>query len=160
MTMWEPLEFAFDSAALRLAADIGFQIERGPAGQRPGWNVEFDVVSAQFGLVRRVRDGCQHLGVAHRGLIAAVDEVAFDFHARQRTLELEAGAGQHRLEHVKAQLDLAPVFATVLATEVGLLHLFAHNADATGSVTRAQGNRAYHRCEYLRMLSPTIDWGV
>ena len=47
-----------------------------------------------------------------------------------------------RFEDVQAQLDLAPVFAAVRTTEFGLLHLFAHNADATGSMTRAQGNRA------------------
>ena len=122
--------------------DVGFQLQRRPAGQRPGRNVEFDVVGAQFGLVGRIGDGGEHFLVAHRGLIVGVDEVALDLHAGQRTLELEAGPGQHRLEDVQAQLDLAPVFAAVRATEVGLLHLFAHKADATGSVTRAQGNRA------------------
>ena len=34
---------------------LGLQFERGAAGQRPGRNVEFDVVGAQFGLVGRDR---------------------------------------------------------------------------------------------------------
>ena len=38
---------------------------------------------------------------------------------------------EHRLEDVEAQLHLAPVLAAVRASEVGLLHLFAHKADAT-----------------------------
>ena len=109
-------------------AHLGFQLQCRPSRQRPGWNVEFDVVGAQFRLVRRIRDGGQHFGIAHRGLVAGVDEVAFDLHAGQRTLELEAGPGQHRLEHVEAQLDLASILAAVRATEVGLLHFFAHKA--------------------------------
>ena len=141
--MCEPLEFALDSAALRLARTSDSSSSAARPGQRPGRNVEFDVVGAQFGLVGRIGDRGEHFLVAHRGLIVGVDEVALDLHAGQRTLELEAGPGQHRLEDVKAQLHLAPVFAAVRATEVGLLHLFAHKADATGSMTRAQGNRAY-----------------
>ena len=109
-------------------AHLGFQLQCRASRQRPGWNVEFDVVGAQFRLVRRIRDGGQHFGIAHRGLVAGVDEVAFDLHAGQRTLELEAGPGQHRLEHVEAQLDLASILAAVRATEVGLLHFFAHKA--------------------------------
>ena len=121
---------------------LGLQLECRTAGQRPRRNVEFDVVGAQFGLIRRVGDRRQHFLVAHRGLIVGVDEIALDLHAGQRPLELETGLGEHGFEDVQAQLHLAPVLAAVRARIVGLLHLFAHNADATASVTAAQGNRA------------------
>jgi hypothetical protein len=73
--------------------------------------------------------------------------------------------GEHGFEDVQAQLDLAPVLASVRATEVSLLQFFAHNADATTSVTVAQGNRAqiaactfelvlFHRRE-AEMTEPT-----
>ncbi len=154
--MWAPSVLAFDLGGVEAGPDLGLQLQRGPAGQWPRRNVEFDVVGAQFGLVRRIGDRRQHLLVAHRGLIVGVDQVAFDLHAGQRTLELETGPGQHRFEDVEAQLHLAPVFAAVRATEVGLLDLFAHNADATGSVTRAQGNRAQRRGVFARRpASPT-----
>ena len=56
----------------------------------------------------------------------------------------EIGTTEHVVKnYLRAIYDkLGPVFTAVRATEVGLLHLFAHNADATGLVTRAQGNRA------------------
>ena len=117
---------------------LGFELQSRAARQRPRWNVEFDVVGAQFGLIGRVGDRRQHVRVAHRRLVVAVDQVALDLHAGQRPFELEAGLGEHRFEDVQAQLYLAPVFTAVRATEVDLLHLFAHNADATHSVTRAQ----------------------
>ena len=121
---------------------IGLQLQRCAAGQWPGWNVEFDVVGAQFGLIGRVGDRRQHFLIAHSGLILAVDEVALDLHAGQRPIELETGLGEHRFEDVQAQLHLAPVLAAVRATEVGLLHFLAHKADATAWMTAAQGNRA------------------
>ena len=124
--MCEPSALALVSAALRLARTSASSSSAGAAGQRPRRHVEFDVVGAQFGLVRRVGDRGQHLGVAHRRLIVGVDEVALDLHAGQRPLELEARLGEHRLEHVEAQLHLAPVLAAVRPAELGLLDLFAH----------------------------------
>jgi len=115
---------------------IGLELKCGATRQPPRRNVEFDVVRAQFGLVGRVCDGGQHFLVAHRGLILAVDEIALDLHAGQRPIEFETGLGEHRFEHVEAQLHLAPVLAAVRARKVGLLDLFAHSASLSAACHR------------------------
>lgn len=115
-----------DLGGVEAAPDLLLEVQRGPAGQRARGNVEFDVVGAQFGLIRRIGDGCEHLLVGHRGLVLVVDEVAFDLHAGERTLELEARLSEHGLEHVEAQLHLAPILLAVHAAELGVLDLFTH----------------------------------
>ncbi len=123
-------------------AYFGLQLECGVAGQWPWWNVEFDVVGAELGLIGRVGDRCQHLAVAHRGLILGVDEIALDLHAGQRPVELETGLGEHCFEHVEAQLHLAPVLASVRARKRSVLlrpHLpcAGHGAPHAGRIRTA-----------------------
>ena len=113
---------------VQAGAHLGLEFQRGAAGQRTRRHIEFDVVGAQFGLIGRVGDRGQHFGVDHGRLVVAVDEVALDLHAGQRAVELEAGLREHGLEHVEAQLHLAPVLLPVRATELGLLQLLTHRA--------------------------------
>ena len=103
---------------IEAGAYLGLQLERGLAGQRAGRDVEFDVVGAQFGLVRGVGDGGQDLLIAQRRLVIVVDQIAFDFHTGQRPVEFETRLGQHGLEHVQAQLDLASILAALSAAEL------------------------------------------
>ncbi len=126
ITMWAPPALALVSAAFRLARTSSSSSSPVWPAQRPRWDVEFDVVGTQFGLVGRIGDGGQHLAVGHRRLVVGVDQVAFDFHAGERMVEFEAGLRQHRFEHVQAQLHLAPVLLPIDALVGGPLDVFAH----------------------------------
>ena len=79
--------------------------------------------------------------IRHRGLIVGIDQVAFDLHAGQRPVGVEAGLRKHRLEDVQAKLHLAPVLPPMCAVIRGALDLFAHNADATGLPAVTQERR-------------------
>ena len=48
-----------DLRRVEAGAHFALQFQRGPSGQRTRRDVEFDVVGAQFGLVRRIGDGGQ-----------------------------------------------------------------------------------------------------
>ena len=78
ITMWAPSSLALASAAFRLARTSASRSSAERPGSRTRRNVEFDVVGAQFGLVGRIGDRRQHFGIAHRGLIVAVDQIALD----------------------------------------------------------------------------------
>ncbi len=113
-----------------------FQLQGGATGKRTRWDVEFDVVSAQFGLIGRIGDGFEHLGVAQRRLIRAVDQIALDLHTRQRPVELETRLRQHGFEDIQAQLHLAPVLTAFGSAEVGLRDVVTHGPSLRGGYRR------------------------
>ena len=136
-------------------AHVGFEFEPRLTGQRPGRNVEFDVVSAEFGLKRGVGDRGEHLAVGHRRLVVLVDEVALDLHAGERAFEVEAGLREHGLEHVQRQLHLAPVVPALGAGERGGLDFLAHTADATRPCVSCQRHPV--NAGILRTLAGLVD---
>ena len=131
----------FGLGIVQAGAHLGFQVQTRVSGQRPRRHVEFDVVRAQFLLVGRIRDGVEHVAVRHRGLVVGVDQVAFDFHAGERTFGIEPGLRKHRLEDVQTQPHLVPVFPPLCVVIGGALDFFAHTADATGLPSVAQVRR-------------------
>ena len=137
-----PVRAGLGLGGIQTGPDLRLQFQRGMARQRTWWNVEFDVVGAQFGLVGRIGNGSEHLLVGHRRLVVRINEIALDFHPGHRSIEFETRLRQHGLEDVQTELDLLPVFLPLLAAIGSVRYLISHADDATGSAPTAQVNPA------------------
>ena len=139
----------------------------GPSSDSPdsgrGWHVELDVVAAELGLEVRVGDGLQHLGVGHRRLPRAVDQVELDLQPGQRIVEVEGVLDQHPLEHVEAPPHLrrgTPDAArgcrsmAAMSSPIGVL-LSAGERDKGEQVVRATGPSQPHGGAARRRTAPS-----
>ena len=90
-------------------AQFAFKSQGFIVGQRPGWDVDLDVVLAEFGLESRIVDMRQHRLVSHRRIDIVVDEVELEFQAHRGGTRSEAVAGQHLRQRLQAPLGLVPV---------------------------------------------------
>ena len=63
---------------IQAGPQFAFEPQRLVSGQRPGRDVDLDVVLAEFGLERRIVDVLKHPLVGHRRIDVVVDEVEFE----------------------------------------------------------------------------------
>ena len=126
MMISEPASLAFALGVVQRVPQQRLEFERRVAGQGPRRDVELDVVAAEFGLVSRVGDRLQHLGVGHRRLPVGVDQVEFDLQPGELAVEVEGVLDQHPLEDVQAPAHLVPVALSLLAGEGGRGDVVAH----------------------------------
>ncbi len=84
------------------------------SGQRPGRDVDLDVVLTELGLESRVVDMLQHPLVGHRGIEVRIDEVQLELEAHPLGARGEAVPGEHPGQRIQAALCFRPVTLQVL----------------------------------------------
>jgi hypothetical protein len=90
-------------------------------------DVDLDVPLPELGHGVRIVDDRERLVVLHRRGSVLIDEVDLDLQARHGPFELEPRLTQHAGEHVEAPAHLGAVFHAVLARELVLRDVLAHD---------------------------------
>src|SRR5207244_1791882 len=96
------------------------------AGQGSGIRVKLDVELAELAGPRRIIDRRQDVGVGHRGVAEAIDEIELYFQADPARSGVEARLLQHTLEHVKARAYFVTVCPPVLTGDRDRRYFPAH----------------------------------
>src|SRR6185437_9019142 len=83
---------------------LALEPQRLVVGQRPGRDVDLDVVLAELGLESRIVDVFEYPLVGHRRVDVVVDEIELELQAHARGTSCEAVPGEHSRQRVQATL--------------------------------------------------------
>lgn len=106
--------------------EFGLQVQHSIARHGLRVDIEFDVVLPEFGLVGRIGDICQHLGVGHCRIQIFIDQVELDFQTGELAVEFEGVLDQHPFEDVQALADFFAVELALFPSEMTAADVVAH----------------------------------